>query len=139
MASDRSEVPETSPASLAYINFPFLRCPQDHRTRCTVLVQITLRYITITIALAGFPWTHAAQAAQAGLGIAMLPVHIARASSHLASGLAQVLPEWEGAPALSFAITARDNRLARVVALLDWVRTRVPGRLEKLDTVDVCA
>ena len=75
---------------------------------------------------------NAAQAAGNGLGIAMLPVHLASLSS--TSRLVRVLPEWEGSPALVFAITARDHRLARVSALLNWVRTRVPRRIEELET-----
>ena len=79
---------------------------------------------------------NAAQAAQEGLGIAMLPLHLAQPSSHSASGLIRVLPDWEGSPALIFAVTARDHRLARVSALLGWVRTRVPDLLEELNPTD---
>ena len=76
---------------------------------------------------------NAAQAAQEGLGIAMLPGHLAQATSHLASSLTRVLPAWEGSPALVFAVTARDHRLARVSALLDSVRRQVPDRLGELN------
>ena len=79
---------------------------------------------------------NAAQAAQQGLGIAMLPAHLARPSSRSASRLIRVLPSWEGSPALVFAIPARDHRLARVSALLGWMRTRVPKRIEQLDAVE---
>ena len=79
---------------------------------------------------------NAAQAAQQGLGITMLPAHLARPSSRSAPRLIRVLPSWEGSPALVFAITARDHRLARVSALLGWMRTRVPKRIEQLDAVE---
>lgn len=61
----------------------------------------------------------------------MLPAHLAKPVSD--GSLTRVLPEWEGAPALIFALTARNHRLARVSALVDWARVHIPARIAAID------
>jgi hypothetical protein len=53
----------------------------------------------------------------------MLPQHLA---CHPASGtaLTRVLPEWEGAPALIFALTAQRRLPANMAALIEATRSQ---------------
>ena len=74
-----------------------------------------------------------AQAAREGLGLVMLPVHLA---SHPAygMGLTRVLPEWEGVPAYVFALTAERAAPLRVSTLIRLVQKHLPGRLKEVES-----
>lgn len=84
------------------------------------------------------PWvtnsvTAASEAARNHLGIAMLPQHLA-CHPALGTGLQRVLPEWEGAPALIFALTADRSLPARVSELIRFTRTEFQHRLRRLES-----
>ena len=76
--------------------------------------------------------TVASELARNHLGVVLLPQHLACPPA-LGAGLSRVLPDWQGAPAIVFALTSERQLPARTTELIRSTQTAFDKRLKRLE------
>lgn len=76
--------------------------------------------------------TVASELARSHLGVVLLPQHLA-CHPALGAGLSRVLPDWEGAPAVIFALTSERQLPAKTTELIRSTQAAFHKRLRRLE------